>query len=123
MAARSSTNRYRQQIKSIVAFLQTLTGKYRGVPVSGRRNEAGAGVAIVSFPRLCCLPGCRCAPSIRRPNSSIRLSTEIDHFATMENALCRDIFSARAGPLRNYDPLVGRWSPCVVRSTDAPRRP
>jgi signal transduction histidine kinase/FixJ family two-component response regulator len=31
---------------------------------------------------------------------------EIDHFATMENALYRDIFTARAGTSRNYDPLV-----------------
>ena len=31
---------------------------------------------------------------------------ETDHFATMENALYRDIFTARAGTLRNYDPLV-----------------
>ena len=31
---------------------------------------------------------------------------EIDHFATMENALYRDVFTARAGTLRNYDPLV-----------------
>jgi hypothetical protein len=32
--------------------------------------------------------------------------TELDHFATVENALYRDIFTARAGVLRNYDPLV-----------------
>lgn len=31
---------------------------------------------------------------------------EIDHFATIENALYRDVFTARAGTLRNYDPLV-----------------
>jgi signal transduction histidine kinase/FixJ family two-component response regulator len=32
--------------------------------------------------------------------------TELDHFATVENALYRDVFTARAGSLRNYDPLV-----------------
>ncbi len=31
---------------------------------------------------------------------------EMDRFATVENALSRDVFSARAGTLRNYDPLV-----------------
>ena len=31
---------------------------------------------------------------------------EIDHFAMLENALYRDVFTARAGTLRNYDPLV-----------------
>jgi signal transduction histidine kinase/FixJ family two-component response regulator len=35
-----------------------------------------------------------------------RALTQIDHFATIENALSRDVFSARAGTLRNYDPLV-----------------
>ncbi len=31
---------------------------------------------------------------------------EIDHFAMIEDALYRDVFTARAGSLRNYDPLV-----------------
>src|SRR5215468_6594901 len=31
---------------------------------------------------------------------------ELDHFAMVENALYRDVFSARSGMLRNYDPLV-----------------
>jgi DAHL domain len=31
---------------------------------------------------------------------------EIDHFAMLESALYRDVFTARAGTLRNYDPLV-----------------
>jgi signal transduction histidine kinase len=31
---------------------------------------------------------------------------ELDHFTMIENALYRDVFSARAGMLRNYDPLV-----------------
>jgi len=31
---------------------------------------------------------------------------ELDHFAMIENALYRDVFSARSGMLRNYDPLV-----------------
>ena len=31
---------------------------------------------------------------------------ELDRFAMTENALYRDLFSARAGMLRNYDPLV-----------------
>ena len=31
---------------------------------------------------------------------------ELDRFAMTENALYRDVFSARAGMLRNYDPLV-----------------
>jgi signal transduction histidine kinase len=30
----------------------------------------------------------------------------LDHFAMVENALSRDVLSARAGMLRNYDPLV-----------------
>jgi signal transduction histidine kinase len=32
--------------------------------------------------------------------------SELDHFAMVESALYRDVFSARAGMLRNYDPLV-----------------
>jgi signal transduction histidine kinase/CheY-like chemotaxis protein len=32
--------------------------------------------------------------------------SEIDRFGMLENALSRDVFSARAGTLRNYDPLV-----------------
>jgi signal transduction histidine kinase/CheY-like chemotaxis protein len=32
--------------------------------------------------------------------------TEIDRFAMLENALYRDVFLARTGTLRNYDPLV-----------------
>lgn len=32
--------------------------------------------------------------------------TELDRFATIENALYRDVFTVRAGTLRNYDPLV-----------------
>jgi signal transduction histidine kinase len=35
-----------------------------------------------------------------------RALAEIDHFAMLENALYRDVFSARAGTQRNYDPLV-----------------
>lgn len=31
---------------------------------------------------------------------------ELDHFEMVENALSRDVFAARAGILRNYDPLV-----------------
>jgi signal transduction histidine kinase len=31
---------------------------------------------------------------------------ELDRFATIENALYRDVFTARTGTLRNYDPLV-----------------
>jgi signal transduction histidine kinase/CheY-like chemotaxis protein len=31
---------------------------------------------------------------------------ELDRFAMVENALYRDVFSARSGMLRNYDPLV-----------------
>jgi signal transduction histidine kinase/CheY-like chemotaxis protein len=31
---------------------------------------------------------------------------ELDRFAMLENALYRDVFTARAGTLRNYDPLV-----------------
>ena len=31
---------------------------------------------------------------------------ELDRFATLENALYRDVLTARAGTLRNYDPLV-----------------
>jgi len=31
---------------------------------------------------------------------------ELEHFAMIENALYRDVFSARVGMLRNYDPLV-----------------
>jgi len=31
---------------------------------------------------------------------------ELDRFAMIENSLYRDVFSARAGMLRNYDPLV-----------------
>ena len=35
-----------------------------------------------------------------------RALIELDHFATIESALYRDVFTARAGMLRNYDPLV-----------------
>jgi signal transduction histidine kinase len=35
-----------------------------------------------------------------------RALVELDRFATIENALYRDVFTARAGTLRNYDPLV-----------------
>ncbi|WP_426419701.1 two-component system VirA-like sensor kinase [Bradyrhizobium genosp. A] len=35
-----------------------------------------------------------------------RALVELDYFATIENALYRDVFTARAGTLRNYDPLV-----------------
>jgi len=35
-----------------------------------------------------------------------RALVELDRFATVENALYRDVFTARAGTLRNYDPLV-----------------
>jgi signal transduction histidine kinase len=31
---------------------------------------------------------------------------ELDHFGMIQNALDRDVFTARAGMLRNYDPLV-----------------
>jgi len=31
---------------------------------------------------------------------------ELDRFAMLESALYRDVFTARAGTLRNYDPLV-----------------
>ncbi len=31
---------------------------------------------------------------------------EVDHFAMLESALYRDVFTARAGSLRSYDPLV-----------------
>lgn len=31
---------------------------------------------------------------------------ELDRFSVLENALYRDVFTARAGTLRNYDPLV-----------------
>jgi signal transduction histidine kinase len=35
-----------------------------------------------------------------------RALAEIDRFAMLENALLRDVFAARSGMLRNYDPLV-----------------
>ncbi len=35
-----------------------------------------------------------------------RALIELDRFATIENALYRDVFTARTGTLRNYDPLV-----------------
>ena len=35
-----------------------------------------------------------------------RALVELDRFAMIENALSRDVFAARAGTLRNYDPLV-----------------
>jgi signal transduction histidine kinase len=35
-----------------------------------------------------------------------RALVELDRFAAIENALSRDVFAARAGTLRNYDPLV-----------------
>lgn len=35
-----------------------------------------------------------------------RALVELNRFATIENALYRDVFTARAGTLRNYDPLV-----------------
>jgi signal transduction histidine kinase len=35
-----------------------------------------------------------------------RALVELDRFATIESALYRDVFTARAGTLRNYDPLV-----------------
>ena len=42
------------------------------------------------------------------PNAELfdRAFAEIDRFAMLENALYRDVFTARAGTLRNYDPLV-----------------
>jgi len=42
------------------------------------------------------------------PNAEIfdHALAEVDHFAMIENALYRDVFTARAGTLRNYDPLV-----------------
>src|ERR1700749_3857995 len=46
-----------------------------------------------------------------------RALAEIDHFAMLENALYRDVFSARAGSLRNYDPLV-RELDALHRSID-----
>jgi signal transduction histidine kinase len=39
-----------------------------------------------------------------------RALVELDRFATIENALYRDVFTARAGTLRNYDPLVEEFS-------------
>jgi hypothetical protein len=42
---------------------------------------------------------------------------EIDRFAMMENALYRDVYSARIGTLRNYDPLV-REIDALYRSLD-----
>lgn len=35
---------------------------------------------------------------------------ELDRFAVLENALYRDVFTARAGTLRNYDPLVREFN-------------
>jgi len=35
-----------------------------------------------------------------------RALAELDHFEMLENGLYRDVFAARAGILRNYDPLV-----------------
>jgi methyl-accepting chemotaxis protein len=42
------------------------------------------------------------------PNAELfdRAFAEIDRFTMLENALYRDVFTARAGTLRNYDPLV-----------------
>jgi signal transduction histidine kinase len=42
------------------------------------------------------------------PNAELfdRALAELDRFAMLENALYRDVFTARAGSLRNYDPLV-----------------
>ncbi len=35
-----------------------------------------------------------------------RVLAELDRFAMLDSALYRDVFTARAGALRNYDPLV-----------------
>ena len=42
----------------------------------------------------------------------------LDRFTVMETSLHRDVLSARAGLLRNYDPLVRELNACVMRSVD-----
>ena len=57
-----------------------------------------------------CLVGLLTWLSLRALNPEAELFdralAELDRFAMIENALYRDVFTARAGTLRNYDPLV-----------------
>jgi signal transduction histidine kinase/uncharacterized protein with PIN domain len=69
------------------------------------RNEAGSlcGVGVAPVLLLTWL-------SLRATNPEAELFdralAELDRFATIENALYRDVFTARVGTLLNYDPLV-----------------
>ena len=95
-----------QQVNSIVAFLQTLTGTYRGV--TGRRSVTMRIPPVVSIAVLLVLLLSWLSVHATNPNAERfdRAFAEIDRFTMLENALYRDVFTARAGTLRNYDPLV-----------------
>jgi hypothetical protein len=95
-----------QQLTSLIAFLQTLTGNYCGSQAEPRRESGSSHRG----PRA---DVAGAAPVDPQAELFDRALVELDHFATIENALYRDVFTARAGTLHNYDPLV--------REIDAPR--
>jgi cytochrome c peroxidase len=96
------------QIAAIVAFLNTLTGTFRGPPcscgIAMKMSSAAFGVLLL-IALLTWL-------SMQAINTDAerfdRALAELDRYSTAEAMLHSNVLSARAGLLRNYDPSPGR---------------
>ena len=105
-----------QQIAAIVAFLDTLTGTYRGRPDRARQrdtaaparppHEAVAGRARgAAAARAAHLAAAARQSTRNAPAYAVTLQA-FDDFALAEASLHRDVLQARAGLLRDYDALA-----------------
>ena len=104
-----------QQIAAIVAFLNTLTGTYRGQPAPARHRRTacspGAPMRLLSGALGVLLLLALLTWLLLRgidtnaPAYAVTLRA-FDDFAIAEASLHRDVLQARAGLLRDYDSLV-----------------
>ena len=105
-----------QQIAAIVAFLNTLTGTYRGQAVAARHRHAACRHGALHEMLLPGAVGVLLLLALltwlllrgidtNAPAYAVTLQA-FDDFALAEASLHRDVLQARAGLLRDYDALV-----------------
>ena len=94
-----------EQVSAIVAYLRTLTGKYRGVPLGGFAMKMTPAVVLVSFLLLLLTWLLLSGLNLNSTRFDQQLEA-LDHFSRLERALNCEVLTARAGLSRNYDALA-----------------
>ncbi len=102
-----------EQTAVIVSFLKTLTGTYKGAPVTsgvvGATRSCGAMRLLSAAAGVLLLLALLTWLLLRGTDTNARAYAEtlqtFDDFALAEASLQRDVLQARAGLLRDYDPV------------------